>query len=78
MVELVAKKILITIKKQPRTTAQEIAEITGFTLQYVHNTLRVLRELDLVDNVVRGVYVITEMGTTVLTKIIEPEEEKSG
>ena len=76
MVELVAKEILTAIKNQPRTTAQEIAELTGFTLQYVHNTLRVLRELDLVDNVVRGVYVITDMGTTVLGKITEKEGEK--
>jgi len=71
MVELVAKEILTAIKNQPRSTAQMVAEITGFTLQYVHNTLRVLRELDLVDNVARGVYVTTELGETVLTRITE-------
>jgi len=69
MPELVAKEILSAIKEQPRSTAQMVAEITGFNLQYVHNTLRVLKELDLVENVARGVYVITEPGENALARI---------
>jgi len=76
MPELVAKEILTAIRNQPRTTAQEIAETTGYTLQYVHNTLRVLRELDLVDNVVRGVYVITDKGRCALKNVTKGEKDE--
>ena len=74
MPELVAKEILSAIKDQPRSTAQMIAEITGFNLQYVHNTLRVLKELDLVENAARGVYVITRPGETALARITSEGE----
>jgi len=77
MVDLVAKEILSAIRNQPRSTAQMVAEITGFNLQYVHNTLRVLKELNLVENVARGVYIITEPGENTLSRITSQKEREN-
>ena len=68
---MVTLEILRYVQKHPRSTAQELADEIGTTKQYIHNTIRVLKELELVETPMRGVYVITEAGKTRLTEMNE-------
>lgn len=63
---MVAIEILKIVQENPRITPAEISQKMGISVQYTRNTLRVLSELELVATAVRGIYLITDLGKTVL------------
>ena len=72
---LVAREILQLLEKKPRLTAELLADALGTSKQYIHNTLRVLSDLELVETPSRGVYVITKEGVGLL-QTFQTSEEK--
>lgn len=73
MIVMMAIEVLKTVKEQPRLTPPEIAKRVNVTRQYVRNILMILAQLKLVETPARGVYLITDLGETVLHEISEGE-----
>lgn len=64
--KVVALEALKLVKENPRLTPAEISNRIKKSPQYTRNVLAVLQELGLVTTPVRGVYLITELGKSVL------------